>query len=1221
MRKYKHRILILLFILIASWARLLAQGVQPPFFDNFDGPDLWTPDSISGSPWQRGAPPGSFPSTVPSSPNVWYVGLDSLYLNGTYSYLISPKFDFTNVSFASLSFMSNFNTEPGWDGFRLEYSTDSIAWLVLGSVGDPNAVNWYSDPELNCSNLPAWHGNSTSVFGNSNGWIISEYNLGSAGLNNLPEIWFRFYFCSDGSVIYPGLAIDDFRIMELPDTDAGIIAFNSFSNPNVSGTCVDLFPVVKNLGALPLTQVTIHYSVNGGPVNSFPWSGNLAPSDTISVPVGCYTVPLGDYIVCAWTSAPGDSIAFNDTTCQDATGVFSVSASVCYDMEVNLGEFFTLFPNQWEHGTPAYGATAGAHSGNNAWDIKLTVPYAINTRDTLYTPVYQVNTTMNPMLLFWQNRNTVYGLDGFWMEYRPDNSTSWLPLGSFNDVNTINWHNTPLLPATSLSAWSGSSNGWKQSLYFLNHLNTISNYVQFRIIFLADFTTGNMDGVSIDDFCVNNASATDAGALNIATVSGNNMIAGFTDTIGCSIVNYGYTNLTSTDIYYSINGGPATGPFSWTGNLAPGIISNTVYLTSLPFVVPAGNFNICVWTENANDNNAINDSSYSSHFGAEQVSVTFSSPYCNDFNNDDGGWIATTENGNPQTTWQWGTPSFGVTTGAHSGQKCWDTNLNSAYQNSANAILYTPYFEIPANGNPQVSFYQNRNTEQNWDGVRMEYSIYGSQGWFLLGSAGAPVANATNWYNMPSIICSSLPAWAGNSNTWIQSIYKDLGFLNGTFVRFRFVFCSDASVTIDGFSLDDFCLSLAAPESASPVSLEINTSLPLYFPGQCYDFTTSFTNTGVNDLVSLDASLYVDGVPVSTSPLTFNPVLPTGIVSPDFTFPGCWTATPGTHEICVITSNPNGGIDYAPYDDTLCIQITVFGQQDITGGGSYCQDFESAATFYPVHGITYAPVSSWQYGLPNKSFLNDANSGTKAWVTKLAGSYPANDNSALLSEVFVLNTNTTYSLQVFMKFQTEIINDGGTFQYSTDFGNSWTTLGSHLDAQWMNTPNVISINPNPPPNISGWSGTSPWQQVTHPVCFPSTQGTVPINVLFRFLFMSDIFTQSEGWEIDDFCIGPDPAICTVGIQDNLTAGQFTAYCAPNPSRDHTQLYFALPGNGQVAVTVCDVTGKVVKKVEAEYSSGLHSLPIQTSLLNPGIYFYTVQWKDESITGKIVVSGK
>ena len=32
----------------------------------------------------------------------------------------------------------------------------------------------------------------------------------------------------------------------------------------------------------------------------------------------------------------------------------------------------------WEHGTPAFGTTTGAHSGTNAWDINLTSAYTAN---------------------------------------------------------------------------------------------------------------------------------------------------------------------------------------------------------------------------------------------------------------------------------------------------------------------------------------------------------------------------------------------------------------------------------------------------------------------------------------------------------------------------------------------------------------------------------------------------------------------------------------------------------------------------------------------------------------------------------------------------------------------------------------------------------------------------------------------------------------------------
>ena len=50
------------------------------------------------------------------------------------------------------------------------------------------------------------------------------------------------------------------------------------------------------------------------------------------------------------------------------------------------------------------------------------------------------------------------------------------------------------------------------------------------------------------------------------------------------------------------------------------------------------------------------------------------------------------------------------------------------------------------------------------------------------------------------------------------------------------------------------------------------------------------------------------------------------------TFSQLWTAAPGVYDVCVITSNPNGGTDLNPFDDTTCITISVFDSVTVTSG-------------------------------------------------------------------------------------------------------------------------------------------------------------------------------------------------------------------------------------------------------------------------------------------------
>ena len=94
-------------------------------------------------------------------------------------------------------------------------------------------------------------------------------------------------------------------------------------------------------------------------------------------------------------------------------------------------------------GTPAFGATTGANSGTQAWDINLASAYGNNAGTYLYSPYFDLSNTYNAVLSFYQNFNTDQGVDGVILEYITNSAAPvWDTLGNFNDPNAQNWYNT-----------------------------------------------------------------------------------------------------------------------------------------------------------------------------------------------------------------------------------------------------------------------------------------------------------------------------------------------------------------------------------------------------------------------------------------------------------------------------------------------------------------------------------------------------------------------------------------------------------------------------------------------------------------------------------------------------------------------------------------------------------------------------------------------------------
>ncbi|MCK5788567.1 MAG: hypothetical protein KAH32_06190, partial [Chlamydiia bacterium] len=216
----------------------LQATVTLSYNDDFEGPDLWMPDTLLNQ-WERGIPSAANINTAHSPVNVWAIDLDDEYDNSSDDYLYTPRFVTTGLDSAILEFWQYFETMIN-DGGAIEVSIDAGPWITLGlSNNDPMGTNWYN---TTIGGNPFWSGNS-------GGWIESTYKimLNNTTFNNPDTVQFRFYFHSNGSNSADGWAIDDFGIelVKIPQ-DAGVIAINSPLAAVQVGSSVAVDVTVKN---------------------------------------------------------------------------------------------------------------------------------------------------------------------------------------------------------------------------------------------------------------------------------------------------------------------------------------------------------------------------------------------------------------------------------------------------------------------------------------------------------------------------------------------------------------------------------------------------------------------------------------------------------------------------------------------------------------------------------------------------------------------------------------------------------------------------------------------------------------------------------------------------------------------------------------------------------------------------------------------------------------
>jgi len=841
MTKKLYYLFLLLFISSTSFSQITTF----PYNELFDsGAAGWTVQTISGTAWEIGTPTAAGTQGAYSTPNCWGTDLDSGYRVNSLTYLKSPKFYIGTMTNPYFSFMQFRYIPQGMDGLFLQYSTDDITWQQMGYYNCPFANNWYNTTSIYSTGQAAFTGYS-------NGWTQSGIFLNGLGQND--SIRIRFVFNSNllfGSA-QPGVFIDNVALYEnvIFQQDLNTLSFVNPSSPIIPGTTNPIDILVRNASTVAIDTFTCGIKL-GTTYSTSQVIQHIDAGAFDTVHIGTISFTPGQTTLCAFATLAGDINHANDTVCNN----FVTTASLPYsqDFETNDGGWFnnSTPPTLWEYGTPNYGSTSSSHSGIKCWDINLDTSYFNSAVSYLYTPMFDFTTIGGSKLSFWINYNSEANYDGTRLDYSTDGGLTWAVLGNVSDPNSSNWYNTSYLNSTGLPAWQATSLGWKNSQYNLSFLQTANN-VQFRFVFTSD-QTYITEGVSIDDFSIIPLPAIEPALINVSCNYLNYPIGNQSDSINLLVRNFGSLPVTNFNYGYTING--SQGPIgTFNGSVLPG---DSVIVSLAGFTVSNPSNLICGYIQKTGDVDTTNNSACLFINGAQLSAL----PYYENFDNGSLGWQADNSL-SPGTSWELGYPSFGITTGTHSGNSAWDINLNSGYFPNANCYLYTPLFDISIAVHPKLSFWQNRNSESGWDGMRIEYS-YDSQNWNLLGGFGYP--NTVNWYNEQVINSSQLPAWAGISLGWEYSEISLDPYQSGPFIQFRYVFNSDPSILRDGVTIDDFSVTSALENDAELLSIISPGSL--LFEGSIAPIQIIAKNKGTNPISQLNISYAIN----NGAPQTFN---------------------------------------------------------------------------------------------------------------------------------------------------------------------------------------------------------------------------------------------------------------------------------------------------------------------------------------------------------------
>jgi len=586
----------------------------------------------------------------------------------------------------------------------------------------------------------------------------------------------------------------------------------------------------------------------------------------------------------------------------------------------------------------------------------------------------------------------------------------------------------------------------------------------------------------------------DAGVTSFLSPS-TQLISGDVDTVTVIFKNLGADTLTSMNLVYTLNGA-IQGTEAWNGTLLPNATDTVTFAQT--FVVPDLGFDLCAYTSLSADANHNNDTLCIHPYGV----ITSALPFYDNFDGSTVYWSQVAAN---NTKWELGTPGYGVTNTAHSLPNAWDINLDTSYFSSANAVLYTQYFDFSTAVNARMKFWINYYTENGFDGARIDYTIDSGATWNVLGKQSDP--RAVFWYNDDVISSSGKPGWTNSSAGWKYSEYK-LDTLNNTpLVRFRFVFTSDGSGNRDGVSVDDFAITLPYPQDAGVEA--IYTPAIQSIAGGNVPVKVRIKNFGTDTLHSIPVSYRVglNGAPVTQ--------VWTGALIPEDTVNITFTTS---------LAVPTGAFDLYSYtglvadgdhnNDTALNHITGVPIYDVP----FSDNYEGLVTWFGL-----GTSSLWEWGVPAAPVIDSAYSPTHAWVTNLDGNYTNSSTEYLYSPFFMFTNVDSSYMEFWHWYETESGYDGCRIEYSINGGN-WTILGT------LNDPNAVNWYNTTVSGLPCWSGSSggyvhsKFRLTSNPAI---VDAVAPVQ--FRFKFFSDAADVDEGWAVDDFSLTAPPIPQDAGV--------------------------------------------------------------------------------------------
>jgi hypothetical protein len=796
------------------------------------------------------------------------------------------------------------------------------------------------------------------------------------------------------------------------------------------------------------------------------------------------------------TSSLGDDWTDDGFCDESATSATCLPGTDCLDCGP-----YTPPGDLWQYAAPAATFIDAAYTGTSVWVTNPTGDYPNNANASLVSPEIDLTmATVDPLLRFAATYEAERGFDGTTVEVSIDG-------GTFTRVgtNAPNWYDAVNSSGAPLNRFASSTGvPWRIVEHPLT--GTAGHTIRLRFRFTSDgssvYEGFAFDDVEIRDDVCNNGIADPAetdidcgGELcapcdeGLDCIEDDDCASGVCDLGTCVSCDDEIENGGETDLDC---GGEDCGPCNDTqgcaadtdclsGRCEAGVCTSCfdgIQNGGETFIdCGGGGCGLCLGGAEC----TANEQCFSGACTAGVCEPPASTGARWTFDASDEGWVT----GGTASSWEYAPPTSGHITTAYTGTSVWVTNADGDYNANEDSWVASPSVDLSAYTNdPTIRVAITYRTEQSsptstiWDYGWLEMSIDGGTTWTRVGANGT----GTNWYNRTS---TTTPGWGGITNTgWVEASNTLVGAAGEDDVRIRFRFDSDSANSLgtppySGLAFDDVEIVPSAPDLA--VTLAPSANL-------CDGVLVTVRNQGSLPVSFFDLLTNVDGT-MSTTRVT-------RLLEPGQAY------TVELRAAMNLEASVRAVGDADPSNDTA-----MFATAPRTIGARYVETFEMGAGDW----VTTGTNSSWAWGTPNDTFITNANSGSRAWVTNLTTDYRASEQSYLVSPCFDFSgfgTDPTLSFSYI--HDTEPTNDYAFVEITTDGGETWEKLGLFgTGSNWYN-------------DLAGdfWDGRSGaagvWLRASHPLTGAAGSGAVRVRVSF----VSNATTQREGFGVDDVILMP-----------------------------------------------------------------------------------------------------